>query len=239
MTEPTIVTQTTPQALGSSSILGSKLSIITTAQVRYEGILTSVDPVNKAMILIKVKSFGTEGRRGGTNEILGNDNEIAEVTFKVDLIKDFKIIEKPTALNDPAIISISEIPTAYGTKQIERAVGSERAGEEQKGDGFYSNFQQASYPGGRKKESGYARDNFKQKPKYRKEPQLSQLDKDNNFNFEAHRLKEEEAANTTEKAEGGEAVEGGEVTAAKEGESPAKPKYEPTNDFFDSISNST
>jgi protein LSM14 len=77
--------------------------------VRYEGILTSVDPVNKAMILIKVKSLGTEGRRGGTNEILGNDNEIAEVTFKVDLIKDFKIIEKPnTNQIDPAIISIND-----------------------------------------------------------------------------------------------------------------------------------
>jgi hypothetical protein len=68
-----------------------------------------VDPVNKAMTLIKVKSMGTEGRRNGVNEILGNDNEINEVIFKVDLIKDFKIIEKPnTNLVDPAIISINE-----------------------------------------------------------------------------------------------------------------------------------
>ena len=68
-----------------------------------------MDPVNKAMTLIKVKSMGTEGRRNGVNEILGNDNEINEVIFKVDLIKDFKIIEKPnTNLVDPAIISINE-----------------------------------------------------------------------------------------------------------------------------------
>lgn len=101
--------QQPPQGgLGSSSILGSKLSIITTAQVRYEGTLTSADSINKAMILIKVKSMGTEGRRNGTNEILGNDSEIAEVTFKVDLIKDFRIIEKPNEnLIDPAIISIN------------------------------------------------------------------------------------------------------------------------------------
>jgi hypothetical protein len=55
--------------------------------------------------------MGTEGRRGGQNEILGNDNEIEEVTFKVDLIKDFKIIEKPNAqLVDPAIISMGKKP---------------------------------------------------------------------------------------------------------------------------------
>ena len=94
--------------LQSSSILGSKLQIITTAQVRYEGILTQVDPINKAMTLIMVKSYGSEGRRGGVNEILPTDNDIAEVLFKVDHIKDFKIIEKPnTTLLDPAIIQAS------------------------------------------------------------------------------------------------------------------------------------
>ena len=81
--------------------------------MRYEGILTSVDPINKAMTLIKVHSLGTEGRRNGINEILGNDSEINEVTFKVDLIKDFRIIEKPnTNQVDPAIISINNTKPA-------------------------------------------------------------------------------------------------------------------------------
>ena len=94
----------------SSNILGSKLQIITTAQVRYEGILTQVDPINKAMTLINVKSYGSEGRREGVNEILPADNDIEEVLFKVDHIKDFKIIEKPNpALLDPAIISASKV----------------------------------------------------------------------------------------------------------------------------------
>lgn len=60
------------------------------------------------MTLINVKSFGSEGRRGGTNEIPPTDNEIAEARFKVDHIKDFKIVEKPNpTLLDPAIISTS------------------------------------------------------------------------------------------------------------------------------------
>lgn len=60
------------------------------------------------MRLINVKSFGSEGRRNGTNEIPAQENEIPEALFKVDHIKDFKIIEKPnTVLLDPAIISTS------------------------------------------------------------------------------------------------------------------------------------
>jgi protein LSM14 len=56
--------------------LGSKLSIVTTAFVRYEGILREVDPINKAMTLINIRSFGTEGRRGGENEIAPSTTDI-------------------------------------------------------------------------------------------------------------------------------------------------------------------
>ena len=95
----------------SQSILGSKLSIVTTAHVRYEGILREVDPINKAMTLINIRSFGTEGRRGGENEIAPSTTDISEARFKVDHIKDFKIISKPDPiLLDPAIISSSSEP---------------------------------------------------------------------------------------------------------------------------------
>lgn len=90
----------------SQNILGSKLSIVTTAFVRYEGILREVDPINKAMTLINIRCFGTEGRRGGDNEIAPSTTDIGEARFKVDHIKDFKIIGKPEPmLLDPAIIS--------------------------------------------------------------------------------------------------------------------------------------
>lgn len=83
------------------------MQILTIAQVRYEGVLSEVDPVNKAMTLIKVISYGTEGRRNGQNEIAASEGEITEARFKVDHIKDFKIIEKPNpTLLDPAIIQI-------------------------------------------------------------------------------------------------------------------------------------
>lgn len=92
----------------SSNILGSKISLITNALVRYEGVLSEVDPTKKSMTLINVKSFGTEGRRQNVNEIPAVDSEIPEVQFKVDQIKDFKIVSKPDiTLLDPAIINVS------------------------------------------------------------------------------------------------------------------------------------
>jgi nitric oxide synthase oxygenase domain/subunit len=49
---------------------------MTNALVRYEGVLSEVDPIKKSMTLIHVKSFGTEGRRNNLNEIPVIDNEI-------------------------------------------------------------------------------------------------------------------------------------------------------------------
>jgi protein LSM14 len=86
--------------------------------VRYEGILEAVDLVSKSMTLANVHSCGTEGRRNGENEIQATpENVIDEVIFRVDHIKDFKIIEKPpapvvsmvTPQVDPAIISSGRI----------------------------------------------------------------------------------------------------------------------------------
>ena len=60
------------------------------------------------MTLVNVKSFGTEGRRNGLKEIPSIDNQILQVQFKVDQIKDFNIISKPDLTQlDPAIISAS------------------------------------------------------------------------------------------------------------------------------------
>jgi protein LSM14 len=78
----------------SNDMVGSLLSLITKAQVRYEGTLVEVDKTERTMNLKNVRSFGTEGRRGGVGEVPANDNEYPEVTFKVDLIKDFKIVKK-------------------------------------------------------------------------------------------------------------------------------------------------
>ena len=98
------------QEQGKSQIIGSYISLITKAESRYEGILTEVDKVKKTMSLKNVKGFGTEGRRNGVNEIPPNDSVLGTVKFRVDLVKTFEIIDKPTEETeeeavDPAIVS--------------------------------------------------------------------------------------------------------------------------------------
>jgi protein LSM14 len=50
-------------------LVGSLLQLITNAQVRYEGTLVEVDKTERSMKLKDVRSYGTEGRRGGVNEV--------------------------------------------------------------------------------------------------------------------------------------------------------------------------
>lgn len=95
-------------------MIGSIISLITNAQVRYEGTLVAVDQKERSMHLTNVRNYGSEGRREGIGEIPAPDNIIANVVFKVDHIKDFKIIkrpekkEEPVQMSDPAIISSSK-----------------------------------------------------------------------------------------------------------------------------------
>ena len=69
------------------------------------------------MSLKDVKNMGTEGRRNGVNELPASESILGMVKFRVDLVKTFKIIEKPMEEEqnapeeddvDPAIISSSE-----------------------------------------------------------------------------------------------------------------------------------
>lgn len=83
------------QSAQSNQIIGKEMWLITKAEVRYEGVLYEVDRVNKTMSLKQVRNMGTEGRRNGVNEMPGDEKVLGNVKFRVDLIKNFKVVEKP------------------------------------------------------------------------------------------------------------------------------------------------
>jgi len=94
--------------------LGSKISLISKSEIRYEGILYTIDTQMSTVALAKVRSFGTEDRP--TDRPVAPRDEVYEyIIFRGADIKDIRVCEppKPQATlqgglpNDPAIVKHS------------------------------------------------------------------------------------------------------------------------------------
>uniref|UniRef100_A0A914US15 Sm domain-containing protein n=1 Tax=Plectus sambesii TaxID=2011161 RepID=A0A914US15_9BILA len=94
--------------------IGSKISLISKSEIRYEGILYTVDTVESTIALAKVRSFGTEDRPTET-PVAGRDEIYEYIIFKATDIKDLMVCETPKPVPqlqgglpyDPAILSVS------------------------------------------------------------------------------------------------------------------------------------
>ncbi|TKR62372.1 hypothetical protein L596_026348 [Steinernema carpocapsae] len=97
--------------------IGSRISLISKLDIRYEGVLYSVDTNESTIALAKVKSFGTEDRQPG-NPIPGREDVYEYIIFKAGDIKDLLVCENPKPAApandglpyDPAIITVSNAP---------------------------------------------------------------------------------------------------------------------------------
>uniref|UniRef100_A0A1I8BL38 FFD domain-containing protein n=1 Tax=Meloidogyne hapla TaxID=6305 RepID=A0A1I8BL38_MELHA len=120
--------------------IGSKISLISQLDIRYEGFLhkgfveikqillsnVSVDPVESTISLSRVRSFGTEDRLA--NVIVPARKEVYDyIIFKASDIKDLIVCDtpKPTPdiddiTYDPAIISVSKPPLVMPSSTEER-----------------------------------------------------------------------------------------------------------------------
>lgn len=90
--------------------IGSKISLISKSDIRYEGILYTIDPNEHTVSLSNVRFFGTEGRRGDDKELPPSDEIFEYIIFRGSDIKDLSVIQSNTTLNDPAIIDADPRP---------------------------------------------------------------------------------------------------------------------------------
>ena len=105
--------------------VNSKVSLITNSNIRYEGILVQIKSQDQRLLLKDVKSFGTEGRNKGVNEVptpAADDptNFYSLVEFQIPMIKELYIIEPPPGPvpSDPAIVSVSQTEAKEGETEI-------------------------------------------------------------------------------------------------------------------------
>ncbi|XP_066246762.1 protein LSM14 homolog B isoform X6 [Euwallacea similis] len=97
--------------------LGSKISLISKADIRYEGRLFTVDPQECTIALASVRSFGTENR--DAQFPVPAQNQVYDyILFRGSDIKDIRIVNNvaphPQPLNDPAIMQLSVPPSLGG-----------------------------------------------------------------------------------------------------------------------------
>uniref|UniRef100_U5EYV6 Putative trailer hitch n=1 Tax=Corethrella appendiculata TaxID=1370023 RepID=U5EYV6_9DIPT len=85
--------------------IGSCISLISKADIRYEGLLFTVDPERCTIALARVKSFGTEDRE--TQFPIAPQNQCYDyILFRGSDIKDIRVINNCSVPNDPAIMQM-------------------------------------------------------------------------------------------------------------------------------------
>jgi protein LSM14 len=83
--------------------LGSRISLVSKTDVRYEGFLFNIDTRQSTVALQSVRSFGTEGRRPQEEHVPPSPHVLQYATFKASEIKDLHVCEAaPPAAPAPA-----------------------------------------------------------------------------------------------------------------------------------------
>ncbi|CCI43930.1 unnamed protein product [Albugo candida] len=76
--------------------IGSRISLITKTDIRYESYLFNIDTTQNMIVFQNVRSFGTEGRRA--DHIPPSDTILPFATFKASEIKDLHVCEAAPTL---------------------------------------------------------------------------------------------------------------------------------------------
>lgn len=105
--------------------IGSRISLVSKAEIRYEGFLHFINPEENTVGLKDVRMLGTQGRRGGQGEVEANNTTYDFIIFRGGDIKDLTVFDdnqqqeeqrNDTAINDPAIMSSKAAPSSFSDR---------------------------------------------------------------------------------------------------------------------------
>jgi len=118
--------------------IGSKISLVSNSEIRYEGVLYTINSQESTIALQSVRCFGTEGRK--MPEIPASNEIYDFIIFRGQDIKDLTVLESGNpAINDPAILSVNRPPEgkgAEGTKGVKGKDGGKSVEGKGKDDAF-------------------------------------------------------------------------------------------------------
>lgn len=80
-----------------SQYIGKSISLISNSDIRYVGTLHEINSENSTVSLRNVRSYGTEGRKGGMGDLPPSDSVYEFIVFRGSDVKDLKITDTPPA----------------------------------------------------------------------------------------------------------------------------------------------
>ena len=94
--------------------IGALISLVSKAQLRYEGTLYTIDPKASTVTLSQVRCFGSENRGAAAAEFVPASSKVYEfIVFSGKDIHDLHVMQKQEAeQHDPAILSAKQQTTA-------------------------------------------------------------------------------------------------------------------------------
>ncbi|KAJ3244011.1 hypothetical protein HDU78_011586 [Chytriomyces hyalinus] len=107
------------------AFIGATISLISKSDIRYIGILHSINQVESTVALENVRSLGTEGRKlNSVDEIAASAHVFEFIVFRGSDIKDLQVVvapqpqPQPQVPNDPAILSAAPQKPLASEKSI-------------------------------------------------------------------------------------------------------------------------
>jgi len=106
--------QKSKQSSSTQPYIGAHVTLISSLDVRYEGVLFTIDPNESTVALQEVRCLGTEERQTGEKAIEKSDTVYEFIIFRGENIKSICLSNKgqkqnKKPINDPSIIKVGDV----------------------------------------------------------------------------------------------------------------------------------